>query len=66
MEAARPLAEAKGVTILEPAEAADQNGFAVTSAFAEENSLTTLSDLAALGQPLVLAARSQRCTVLGN
>lgn len=56
VEAARPLAEEQGVTLLEPAEAADQNGYAVTQEFAEANNLATLSDLAALGQPLVLAA----------
>jgi osmoprotectant transport system substrate-binding protein len=59
VEAMRPLAEARGLTVLEPAEAADQNGFAVTKAFAEQNSLTTLSDLAALGRPLVLAATEE-------
>ena len=59
VEAMRPLAEEEGVTLLEPAEAADQNGYAVTSAFAEENGLETLSDLGALGQPLVLAATEE-------
>lgn len=56
VEAMRPLAEELGLLVLEPAEAADQNGFAVSQAFAEENDLRTLSDLAALGRPLVLAA----------
>ncbi len=56
VEAMRPLAEARGLTVLEPSEALDANGFYVTKDFAEENSLTTLSDLAALGQPLTLAA----------
>jgi osmoprotectant transport system substrate-binding protein len=50
------LANAKGLTALEPAEAEDANAFAVTKAFAEENDLTTLSDLAALGKPLKLGA----------
>ncbi|HZI96809.1 MAG TPA: ABC transporter substrate-binding protein [Actinomycetales bacterium] len=59
VEAMQPLAEELGVTILEPAEAADQNGFAVTAAFAEENGLETLTDLGELGQPLVLAATEE-------
>ena len=59
VEAARPLAEKQGVTLLEPAEAADQNGFAVTAAFAEENGLATLTDLGALGRPIVLAATEE-------
>ncbi|GAB2690889.1 ABC transporter substrate-binding protein [Thalassiella azotivora] len=59
VEAMRPLAEEEGVTILEPADAASQNAFAVTQAFADANSLTTLSDLGALGQPVVLAATEE-------
>lgn len=55
LAALEPLAEAKGISILTPSEATDQNAFFVTSDFADENSLTTLSDLAALGQPLKLA-----------
>lgn len=56
LAALKPLADAAGITMLEPAEATDQNAFAVTKDFAAENNLTTLSDLAALGQPIVLAA----------
>ncbi|TDD65648.1 ABC transporter substrate-binding protein [Jiangella aurantiaca] len=56
VDAARPLAEERGLTILDPAEAASQNAFAVTTEFAEQNDLTTLSDLGALGQPITLAA----------
>lgn len=41
------LAAAEGITVLPPSPAADQNAFAVTKAFAEANSLTSLSDLAA-------------------
>jgi osmoprotectant transport system substrate-binding protein len=37
----------------------DQNAFAVTQEFAEANSLATLSDLGALGQPVVLAATEE-------
>lgn len=52
--ALRPLADAKGLKVLEPAEAADQNAFAVTKAFAEANDLTKLSDLKGYDGPLVL------------
>jgi osmoprotectant transport system substrate-binding protein len=52
-----PIAEEYGLTVLEPAEAADQNGFAVSQEFAEANGgLTTLTELGALGEPLILAA----------
>ena len=56
VESMRPLAEERGLLVLEPAEAADQNGFAVTQEFADANGVSTLSDLGALGQPIVLAA----------
>lgn len=56
VEAARPLAEQRGLSILEPAEAANQNAFAVSQQFADDNNLTTLSDLGALGEPITLAA----------
>lgn len=59
LDAARPLAQEQGVELLEPAEAVSGNGFAVTQAFAEENDLTTMSDLAALGQPLIIAATEE-------
>jgi osmoprotectant transport system substrate-binding protein len=50
------LAEPTGIEPLEPAEAQDANAFAVTKDFAEQNDLTTMSDLAALGKPVTLAA----------
>ncbi len=56
LAALEPLAADAGITMLEPAEATDQNAFAVTKDFAAENNLTTLSDLAAMGEPVVLAA----------
>jgi osmoprotectant transport system substrate-binding protein len=59
MEALRTLAEEAGLVALEPAQAVDQNAFAVTQEFAETNALTTLSDLGALGQPVVLAATEE-------
>ncbi len=54
--AMQPLAEEQGLMVLDPAEAIDANGFYVTQDFADQNSLTTLSDLGALGEPIVLAA----------
>jgi osmoprotectant transport system substrate-binding protein len=54
VEALRPLAEEAGLTVLDPSEAANQNAFAVTREFAEENDLRTLSDLADVEDELVL------------
>jgi osmoprotectant transport system substrate-binding protein len=50
------LANKYGMTPLKPAEAQDANAFAVTKKFADENNLTTLSDLAKLGKDLKLGA----------
>jgi osmoprotectant transport system substrate-binding protein len=57
----RSLAEARGVTLLDPSPAADQNAFAVTRAFAEANGLRSLSDLAAYSQtaPVVLGGPAE-------
>ncbi|MCW2614777.1 MAG: Glycine/betaine transporter substrate-binding protein [Frankiales bacterium] len=52
--ALRALAEPRGLTVLEPSEAADQNAFAVTKAFADAHDLTTLSDLEGYDGELVL------------
>jgi osmoprotectant transport system substrate-binding protein len=41
-----------GVVVLDAAQAEDQNGFAVTEAFAEENGVTRLSDLVPLAPQL--------------
>ena len=60
VQALRPLAEEQGLAVLEPADAANQNAFFVTEEFATANDLTTLSDLGALGQPIVLAG-TQEC-----
>jgi osmoprotectant transport system substrate-binding protein len=54
LAALEPLAEAKGISILPPSEATNQNAFFVTTEFAEANDLETLSDFAALGQPIKL------------
>jgi osmoprotectant transport system substrate-binding protein len=50
------LAEERGITLLDPSPAADQNAFAVTRAFADEHGLRSLSDLAAYSQsnPIIL------------
>jgi osmoprotectant transport system substrate-binding protein len=54
--AAQALAEPKGITLLEPSAAQDQNAFAVTEDFATANGLATLSDLGAFstGSPISL------------
>jgi osmoprotectant transport system substrate-binding protein len=56
LAALEPLAEEKGIAILPPSDATDQNAFFVTQDFADQNSLTTLSDFAALGKPIKLGA----------
>lgn len=54
LEVARGLAEAQGVTLLEPADADSVNTFVVTSETAEEHGLETVSDLAEVDEALVL------------
>jgi len=54
-----PLAEAAGLTVGAASAAQDQNAFAVTSEFAAEHDLTTLSDLAANCGGLVLAGPAE-------
>ena len=54
----KKLGEQYGLTPLEPAEAEDANAYAVTKDYAEQNNLTTLSDLGKLGKPIALAANS--------
>ncbi|MFE7672792.1 ABC transporter substrate-binding protein [Streptomyces albidoflavus] len=56
MKALRRLATPRGLTVLDPGKAVDQNAFAVTREFAAEHSLRTLSDLGASGIPVRLAA----------
>jgi osmoprotectant transport system substrate-binding protein len=46
LEALQPLAQEAGLAFGEPADAVDQNAFAVTTAFAEQLGVTTLSELA--------------------
>jgi len=51
---AQALGQEKGLTVLKPSPAADQNAFAVTRAFSTTNKVTKLSDLTAYKGPLVL------------
>lgn len=59
VDALRELAQEKGLEVLEPAEAANQNAFFVTKQFAEKHNLTTLSDLGDAGIPVVLAGTAE-------
>ncbi|MFC9699504.1 ABC transporter substrate-binding protein [Streptomyces sp. NPDC056943] len=56
MTSLRALAAPRGLTVLDPGRAVDQNAFAVTAAFAAEHGLKTLSDLGAARVPVRLAA----------
>lgn len=50
------LGKKKGIEPLKPAKAQDANAFAVTKQFSQQRHVTTLSQLAALGNPVTLAA----------
>lgn len=56
MTALRALAAPRGLTVLEPGRAMDQNAFAVTRAYARHHHLRTLSDLGGSGLKVRLAA----------
>ncbi|MFD8818287.1 ABC transporter substrate-binding protein [Streptomyces sp. NPDC059627] len=56
MKALRRLATPRGLTVLDPGRAVDQNAFAVTAAYARQHHLRTLSDLGASGLKVRLAA----------
>ncbi|WP_353946516.1 ABC transporter substrate-binding protein [Streptomyces sp. HUAS MG91] len=56
MKALRTLAAPRGLMVLDPGRAVDQNAFAVTASFAKEHDLKTLSDLGASGLKVRLAA----------
>ncbi len=60
MDALNELLQPLNLVALAPAEATDQNAFAVTEDFAAENDLSTLSDLGDLDEPITLAA-SEDC-----
>ncbi|PBC59819.1 ABC transporter substrate-binding protein [Streptomyces sp. Tue6028] len=56
MTALRALATPRGLTVLDPGRAVDQNAFAVSAAYAREHHLKTLGDLGRSGLPVRLAA----------
>ncbi|WNM36620.1 ABC transporter substrate-binding protein [Streptomyces sp. Li-HN-5-11] len=56
MSALRRLAAPRGLTVLEPGRAVDQNAFAVSASFARRHGLRTLGDLGAAGLKVRLAA----------
>ncbi|WP_373300919.1 ABC transporter substrate-binding protein [Streptomyces violascens] len=56
MTALRALATPRGLTVLDPGKAVDQNAFAVAESYAHEHRLKTLSDLGASKLPVRLAA----------
>ncbi|MFI0238720.1 ABC transporter substrate-binding protein [Streptomyces sp. NPDC016845] len=56
MEALRTLARPRGLVVLDPGKAVDQNAFAVTRSYAAGHRLKTLSDLGASGLGVRLAA----------
>ncbi|TXS54369.1 ABC transporter substrate-binding protein [Streptomyces sp. t39] len=56
MTALRALAAPRGLSVLDPGRAVDQNAFAVTREYAAEHGLRTLSDLGRSRQPVRLAA----------
>ncbi|MFF3997270.1 ABC transporter substrate-binding protein [Streptomyces cyaneofuscatus] len=56
MKALRALAAPRGLTVLDPGRAVDQNAFAVAASYAKEHDLKTLSDLGRAKLPVRLAA----------
>ncbi|MER5770395.1 ABC transporter substrate-binding protein [Streptomyces sp. NPDC001985] len=56
MTALRRLATPRGLEVLDPGKAVDQNAFAVARSYAAEHRLKTLSDLGRSGLPVRLAA----------
>ncbi|RBY84193.1 glycine betaine ABC transporter substrate-binding protein [Blastococcus sp. TF02A-26] len=62
LDALRPLADQVGLTFGEPSDAADQNAFAVTQAFADELGVTSLSELAdACGDNSLVLGGPEEC-----
>ncbi len=59
VSALKSLLETKGVKVLTPSPATDQNAFAVTQKFAADNNLTKLSDLASYKGKLVIGGPSE-------
>lgn len=56
MKALRTLAAPRGLTVLDPGRAVDQNAYAVAAPYAAKHRLKTLSDLGRSGLPVRLAA----------
>ncbi|MEI5100586.1 ABC transporter substrate-binding protein [Streptomyces sp. PmtG] len=56
MKALRSLAAPRGLTVLDPGRAVDQNAFAVAASYAREHRLKTLTDLGESGLKVRLAA----------
>ncbi|MBB5120410.1 amino acid ABC transporter substrate-binding protein [Streptomyces eurocidicus] len=56
VKALRKLAEPRGLKVLDPGRAVDQNAFAVTKEFAEKHQLKTLSELGKSKERIKLAA----------
>lgn len=54
IDAAKPMLDKKGITLLEPSEATDANAFFVTQDYADSEGVSTLSDMK--GKSVVLAA----------
>ena len=52
----------RSLTVLNPAEATDQDSLTVTRATAQAHSLTSIADLASLGRPITIAANSEFTT----
>lgn len=52
----------RSLTVLNPAEATDQDSLTVTKATAQAHSLTSIGDLASLGRPITIAANSEFTT----
>jgi osmoprotectant transport system substrate-binding protein len=61
VKALTPLADKAGITVGKASKAQDENAFAVTNKFASEHKVKTLSDLAKVCGPLVLAGPAE-CT----
>lgn len=55
----RELVEPRGLEVLEPADAANQNAFIVTEEYADELGISTLSELGESGESVVLAATEE-------
>lgn len=62
LAALKMLAAKRGLSVLEPSKAVDQNAFAVSKKFAAEHNLKTLSDLGRSGVPVKIAAGSECAT----